>query len=237
MGLFAGIGVKRTRRKEIIGMTASKLQRLLLVVAWIVAAVLLGRFTIDFVKEMPTLLAAPFVLLVAVALAVAALNIIAADRRLPGRDAQVSASRVTTALLLLSVPLGFIASSLDCTGLSLEGCTPFCTFIKVMWIPALAVACVLYWKWSASLVAVLILLMGFVPLVPHCTCVNVGNGWWIERIGASPTCYAWGFTTSLLALGALGARKREWLTLVVNAAIITGASAFFVGHHYFHFPW
>jgi len=48
-------------------MTASKLQRLLLWGAWLVAAVLLSRFSMDFVKEMPMRLAAPFVLLVAAA--------------------------------------------------------------------------------------------------------------------------------------------------------------------------
>ena len=79
--------------------------------------------------------------------------------------------------------------------------------------------------------------MGFVPLWPHCLCFNVGNGWWIERVGASPTCYAWGFAASLVALGALGAGRREWLSLLVNGAIIGGATAFFVGHHYFHYPW
>ncbi|MFL6213458.1 MAG: hypothetical protein ACJ74J_06125 [Blastocatellia bacterium] len=218
-------------------MTASKLQRLLLWAAWTVAAVLLGRFSIDFVKEMPALLAAPFVLLVGVALAVAAINGLAVTRSSPPLRERASTSRVVTALLLLSVPLGFLASSLDCTGLSAEGCTPFCTFIKVIWIPVMAVACVVYWRWRAPLLLSLILLMSFVPLAPHCSCFNVGNGWWIERVGASPTCYAWGFTTSLLALGALRAARREWLSLLVNAAIIGGATAFFVSHHYFHFPW
>lgn len=218
-------------------MTASKLQRLLLVAAWTVAAVLLGRFSIDFVKEMPALLAAPFVLLVGVALAVAALNLVAVNRRLPQSREYASASRLATALLLLSVPLGFLASSLDCTGLSLQGCTPFCTFIKLVWIPAMAVACVIYWRWHAPLILSLILLMSLVPLVPHCSCFNVGNGWWIERVGASPTCYAWGFMTGLIGLGGLRAGQHPWLSLLVNAAIIGGATAFFVGHHYFHFPW
>jgi hypothetical protein len=76
-----------------------------------------------------------------------------------------------------------------------------------------------------------------VPLAPHCLCFNPGNGWWIERLGASPTCYAWGFVVSLIALSALGAGKRAWPSLLVNGAIIGGATAFFVGHHYFHFPW
>jgi hypothetical protein len=216
-------------------MTGSKLQRLLLCAAWLVAAALLGRFSVDFVKEMPALLALPFVLLVVVALAVAALNIIAGPQTHDARD--LAAARAPAALLLATVPLGFLASSLDCTGLSPEGCTPFCTFVKLVWIPALAVACAVYWKWRTPVLLSVILLMSFVPLVPHCTCFNVGNGWWIERVGASPTCYAWGFTTSLLAIGALAAVRREWFTLLVNGAIIGGATAFFVGHHYFHFPW
>src|SRR5690242_5509197 len=111
-------------------MTASKLQRLLLWTAWLVAAVLLGRFSVDFVKEMPAVLAAPFVLLVAAALAVAALNLRAGKPSPAARDLNTGA-RAQTALLLLTVPLGFLASSLDCTGLSPEGCTPFCTFVKL----------------------------------------------------------------------------------------------------------
>ena len=218
-------------------MTASKLQRLLLWAAWLVAAFLLGRFAVDFIKEMPALLAAPFVLLVAAALAVAAANIVAIHPRQAEAGGQAATSRAAMALLLLSVPLGFLASSLDCTGLSPQGCTPFCTFIKTAWIPALAVACAAYAKWRLPGLLSLAVLMSFVPLAPHCLCFNVGNGWWIERLGASPTCYAWGFAASLIAFGALAAGRREWLSLAVNAAIIGGATAFFVGHHYFHFPW
>src|SRR4051794_32958074 len=125
-------------------MTANKLQRLLFWTAWLIAALLLGRFAIDFIKEMPALLAAPFVLLVVAALGVAAINIFAADRSEPAARERTWSAHLTTALLLSSVPLGFLASSLDCTGLSLSGCTPFCTFIKTIWIPALALACVAY---------------------------------------------------------------------------------------------
>jgi len=218
-------------------MMANKHQRLLLWTAWIIAAILLGRFAIDFIHEMPALLAIPFVLLVGVTLGVAAININAAGNPEPTGRERKRKARLATALLLLSVPLGFIASSLDCTGLSLSGCTAFCTFIKMIWIPGIALGCVAYairpshalWGW--------VLLMSLVPLAPHCTCFNVGNGWWIDRLGASPTCYSWGFAASLVALSALRAGKREWLALLVNSAIIGGATAFFISHHYFHFPW
>jgi hypothetical protein len=218
-------------------MTANKLQRLLYWAAWLIAATLLGRFAIDFIKEMPALLAAPFVLLVVVTLGVAAMNLIAADRSPQPVGERTWSARLATALLLLSVPLGFLASSFDCTGLSFAGCTGFCTFIKMIWIPALTVGCVAYARRRSPGLLGLVLLMSFVPLWPHCLCFNVGNGWWIERLGASPTCYAWGFAASLIALGALRAGKHEWLALLVNGAIIGGATAFFISHHYFHFPW
>ena len=218
-------------------MTANKLQRLLFWVAWLIAVMLLGRFAIDFIKEMPALLAAPFVLLVVVALGVVAINIFAADKSPYTVGERPGSARLATVLLLLSVPLGFLASSFDCTGLSLSGCTPFCTFIKTVWIPALALCGVAYAMRRSPGLLVLVLLMSFVPLAPHCLCFNVGNGWWIDRLGASPTCYAWGFAASLIALGALRAGKRERLALLVNGAIIGGATAFFVSHHYFHFPW
>ncbi|MFL6276586.1 MAG: hypothetical protein ACJ74G_15460 [Blastocatellia bacterium] len=214
-------------------MRASKLQRLLFWLAWAVAFVLLGRFAIDFIREMPGWLAAPFVLLVAAALGIAAMNIVA-SRRAPAGQESTGAAGVAKVLLIASIPLGFFASSLDCTGLSLAGCTPFCTFIKTIWIPVLAVGGMAYFWWRTPM---MMLLGSAVPLAPHCLCFNPGNGWWIERLGASPTCYAWGFVVSLIALSALGAGKRAWLALFVNGAIIGGATAFFVGHHYFHFPW
>ena len=218
-------------------MTISKLQRLLLWAAWLIAAVLLGRFAIDFFHEMPSWLAVPFALLVISALGVAAMNLIAADRRAMSASQGIKAKRIATALLLLSIPLGFLAASLDCTGLSLSGCTPFCTYIKTTLIPALAVACGIAIVRPSPILMGLILSMSFVPLWPHCLCVNVGNGWWIDWLGASPTCYAWGFTASLIALSAIRRGRHEWLSLLVNSAIVGGATVFFVGHHYFHYPW
>ena len=217
-------------------MRASKLQRLLFWMAWAVALVLLGRFSIDFIREMPAWLAAPFVWLVAVALGIAAMNLVASGRAPAGQE-RTGAASVVKLLLIASIPLGFFAASLDCTGLSLSGCTPFCSFIKIIWIPALAVGGVAYFWWRKPIMITLLLLGSAVPLAPHCLCFNPGNGWWIERLGASPTCYVWGFVVSLIALTGLGAGKRAWPSLLVNGAIIGGATAFFVGHHYFHFPW
>jgi hypothetical protein len=146
-------------------------------------------------------------------------------------------SRPGKLLLLLAIPLAFIASSLDCSGLSLQGCTPFCSFIKMVWIPLIAAACVGYSVKASSWLLVVIALMGWVTLVPHCSCFNVGNGWWIDRLGESPMCYVWGFAVGLISVSALKSNGRQWPSLLVNGAIIGGASSFFISHHYFHYPW
>ena len=212
-----------------------------MVLGLLVASILLIRFTVDFFAEMPLLLAIPFALLVAAALAVAAINlwgVFKKDSVLPGGEGKppAKASGAAQALLLASIPLGFLASTLDCSGLSWQGCTPFCTFIKIAWIPLIAVACAAYFFNRNSRLLVGISLMGFVTLKPHCLCFNVGNGWWIERIGASLVCYVWGFAVSLIALGAIKGGGRLWPSLLVNGAIIGGALTFFVSDHYFHFP-
>ena len=79
--------------------------------------------------------------------------------------------------------------------------------------------------------------MSLGPLCPHCVCDNGAYRWWIETIGESPEGYAWGATGSVLALSSLRNDDRPWPTVVVCAAIVAGSLAFFVAHHYFHFPW
>jgi hypothetical protein len=140
-------------------------------------------------------------------------------------------------MLLAAIPLGFIASSLDCTGLNVEGCSPFCTFIKVVWTPLIAVVCLFYYFMGKGWSVTAIVAMSFVPLVPHCICYNVGNQWWIQRIGVSPLCYGWGFFISIIVVGALRSGVQLWLSLAICIAIISGATGFFISHHYYHFPW
>jgi hypothetical protein len=202
-------------------------------VGLVISGVLLIRFAIDFSKEMKWWLAAPFCLLVIVALAVGLTNVVGARRPQVASGQPVKERTILVAV----IPLGFLASSLDCTGLSAQGCSPFCTFVKLVWIPSIAVVCVAYFfarkeAWLTALIA-----MSFVPLVPHCVCYNLGNGWWIDRIGGSPLCYGWGFVVSIIAVGALRSGAHLWSSLVVCFAIIAGAGGFFVSHHYSHYPW
>ena len=155
----------------------------------------------------------------------------------PTSEFEASHRDAKPALLLAAIPLGFLASSLGCMGLSLLGCSPFCTFVKLAWIPLLSIVCAIYFFVGKPAWLTAIAVMSFVPLFPHCVCYNVGNAWWIDRIGVSPLCYGWGFVVSVIAVSALRRGDRLWASVVTCAVIITGATGFFVAHHYFHFPW
>ncbi|HEY3136003.1 MAG TPA: hypothetical protein VGL29_08240 [Blastocatellia bacterium] len=213
-------------------MGSERLQQWLLRVGLAISAILLIRFAIDFSRE-SWWLAAPFWLLVIAALATETSNHIAA------RESEMTTHRRAweRAMLLAAIPLGFLTSSLGCTGLSLHGCSPFCTLVKLIWIPLIAAACVVCFTVKKQGLLTAIALMSFVPLVPHCVCYNVGNTWWIDRIGASPLCYGWGFVVSIIAIGGLRRGVRPSLSLAVCFTIIAGGTGFFVSHHYFHFPW
>jgi len=211
-----------------------KIVRPLIFVAWVISALLLLRFAIDF-NAMGLLMAVPFWALVVFALIVMGVNALSGT---PAsiRGVDIGERRIRAALLM-SAPIAFLASSLDCTGLSLRGCTPFCTFIKLVWIPLVALACAVYYITRDNRGLAALAIISLVPTVPHCSCYNVANAWWIDHIGASPECYCWGFVVSSLVVGSLYSGKRYLITLVVALLIIGGSMGFFVGHHYFGFPW
>lgn len=217
-------------------MGSYRLQQWLLRVGFAISAVLLIRFAIDFSDGMRWWLAVPFDALVIAALGVGAANVSA---KAGSERAMVDLRRrdPKRALMLSAIPLGFLASSLDCTGLSLHGCSSFCTFVKLAWIPLIAGFCAVYFftgvqGWLTSTAA-----MSLVPLVPHCVCYNIGNAWWIDQIGRSPLCYGWGLVVSVIAIGALSRGTNFWLSLGISFGIVAGAGAFFVSHHYFQIPW
>jgi hypothetical protein len=137
--------------------------------------------------------------------------------------------RADTALQA-AVPLSFLASALGCTGLEWQGCTVFCTAVKLGWPPLLAI---LMWRrawfWTVALAAVAVL--------PHCVCRNPVNNWWIDHLGASPLCYAWGLAVTVIAVRTLAGRRNPLLPLLACYGVIAGATAFFIGHFYFRFPW
>ncbi|MEJ7616973.1 MAG: hypothetical protein WKF30_08445 [Pyrinomonadaceae bacterium] len=179
------------------------------------------------------LLAAPLALLISGVIIVSARNVFAKRRTHLVCDSH------SKALLAAAVPLAFLASSLDCTGLSLAGCTRYCTAIKTVAIPLLAILGFAFYRTGSASYLIASVVISLAALVPHCLCYNAANAWWIDRLGASPQCYVWGFATTILAASALlrGGATRPWASIAVCYAIIGGAFCFFVGHHYFQFPW
>jgi hypothetical protein len=210
------------------------LQRVLLLFGLILSALLLVKFAVDFNAE-AWWLAASFWLLVMAALGLSAANLF--TRNQICREGRTTRGSITEALRLIVVPVAFLACSLDCMGLALVGCTAFCTFIKLMWVPLIGLVCAIHYFTRRREILLAITAMSFLPLVPHCSCYNVANVWWIELLGKSPQCYIWGFTVSLIAASSLRVRSRDWVSLVVCGAIIFCALAFFVAHHYFRYPW
>ena len=206
---------------------------MILCIGLLVASVLLARFAIDFSYVMVPLLAVPFWALVLAALSLISINLFLSRT---GKRINEPTGR-NQAVLLVAIPLGFLASTPDCMGLTLEGCTAYCTFVKLGWIPLMTLVCAAYLIRREAWLLTAIALMSLVPLVPHCVCYNPGNGWWIDRLGASPVCYSWGFVVSMISIGALRPGALFWPSVGVTYAIITGAIGFFISHHYLHFPW
>jgi hypothetical protein len=202
----------------------------------VVSAVLLIRFAIDFSKGMSWWLAVPFCSLVVVALGVAAINVSGSAKPFNVIETR-GRSDPLRAFLLAAIPLGFLASSLDCTGLSLHGCSAFCTLVKLVWIPLVAGSCAAGFLTGAKVWLTVITAMSLVPVVPHCVCYNIGNAWWIDRIGTSPLCYGWGVVVSVIAIGALVRGSNFRVSIAIAFAVIAGAGMFFVSHHYFQIPW
>jgi hypothetical protein len=215
-------------------------QQFILSLAWIVSAFLLAGFAYGFYKEMSLWLSVPFLGLVIISLLVGGANVASFVRRPALKEGVV----VHRWALLPAMPLAYFAASLDCTGLSALGCTPFCTFIKSVWVPLLAIICGL-WLWrlagrqgrGESAFPVAILVMSLVPVAPHCVCYNPGNGMWIEMLGSSPVCYVWGLTVAVISVSAILSGKRVIGSALVCWIIICGAVGFFAAHHFFHFPW
>jgi hypothetical protein len=218
---------------EIIVSRLQRLQLPLSTAGLVVSAVLLVKFALDFGAQMSPWLAAPFWLLVAAALGVGGSNVLRSFRGRPhGR-----AGKWATGLLVAAIPAGFVASSLGCMGLTPGGCSPFCTFVKWALVPLIAAGSAAYYRSGKAAWLSAVAVASFATLAPHCLCYNAANGWWIDRLGASPVCYSWGFVVSVISLSALGSGGGRLASLAVCYAIIAGATGFFITHHYFHFPW
>jgi hypothetical protein len=212
------------------GEEVSRFHHLILAVGFSLAAILLVKFTLDFYR-FKILLFLSLSLLIAASLTICGLNIFLQP---PG---DIAVSRPAKILLLSAIPIGFLTSSLDCMGLAISGCTSYCTFIKLVWIPLIGAMCLIYYRTGRKKYLTVLAVMGLVPLIPNCICYNPANGWWIDQLGKSPQCYLWGCVCTLISVSTLGQGSRLRYSFLVCYTIIGGALCFFIAHHYFHYPW
>lgn len=146
-------------------------------------------------------------------------------------------SRAQRLGLALAVPAGLLGSVVDCMGLSLVSCSPACGFLTKVVAPAVALLALLHGLTAARTPLALALALSFALLYPNCTCYNPVNAGWIDVLGRSPACFASGFTVSWVASAALLTRRFAAASLALSWGTVAVQLAFFVGHHYFDWPW
>lgn len=145
------------------------------------------------------------------------------------REARAPSARLAFALALL-VPANVLAMAHGC---GYPGCTETCERLTYGGAGLGALA-LLAASGGASVAPALALLPLW--LWPHCVCDNPINGPWMERLGASPACFAFAVTGGLFALAGLaGIAPRTSAALAAVPAL--GAAAFAFGHHVLRFPW
>jgi len=154
-----------------------------------------------------------------------------------GSEVLAPAGVWTRRALVLAIPLGFLASGLDCMGISLSGCTPVCMFLIRIWTPAVTVAAFAYLFTGRRRLLPVIVLMCLVFLVPNCQCRNQLNAWWLHHFSLGPGCFAASTWASVIAIAALSWGKWTRTAAAACWLLNTVLLAFFVGHHYFRIPW
>ncbi len=140
-------------------------------------------------------------------------------------------------LLASAIPAGFFACALGCMGLPLRGCSPTCALLSLFGIPAAAIGSLLYVLWPRPGILLLMLALSMSFLIPNCACDNIVNHRWITWLGLSPACYSMGMTIALLSVSTLLTRRRVALSASCSWLGVTGCLAFFVCHHFLHYPW
>ena len=140
-------------------------------------------------------------------------------------------------LLVLAIAAGFVASALGCMGLSFFGCTSICMFLSHVWIPLTGAVTLLYLAFPRPGVLAVLLLLCLAFLVPNCACDNVVNHRWIELWDVSPACFSLGITISLASISALYTQRAVRVSGICVWLGVTVCLFFWVGHHFFHFPW
>jgi len=139
--------------------------------------------------------------------------------------------------LALAIPAGLLGAILDCMGLSVHGCSPVCTFLTTVLAPLIGLLALLHGLTAGSGWILGAGALSFGLLVPNCECYNPVNAFWIDALGRSPACFVSGFTVTLVASCALISRHFVRAALALAWSTIAVILVFFVGHHYFRWPW
>jgi hypothetical protein len=214
-------------------MSGARAQGWLLALGLLPAAVLLGRLAWDLGGLGPWL-AVPIWIFYGSFLVLGSAHALAALR---GKEASAPLSTAKRVALGVVIPVSFLASMLDCMGLAFVGCTSICGFLMQIWAPFVGVLAVVHVLTGRRGVLVVMNAAIFLFVVPNCLCSNPINRPWIELLGQSPACYAGSFGVSLVALGALRSGKWTALSIAVTWLATLAMLAFFVGHHFYDYPW
>lgn len=215
------------------GAASARASGWLLIAGLLIAGVLLGRLVLDLVRLQPLFgaLAAAFYL--AMILHVGANSAVLVRGRV-GAEAASVPSRLA---LAAAMPVALLASALDCMGLALLGCTSECTVLIRAVAPGISLLALLHAFTGGGAWLIATLLLAFGLCLPHCVCRNPVNAWWMDLLGRSPACLSSSFAVILIAGSSLAARRRTTIALILSWGVIGVLIAFWVGHHYFDFPW
>jgi hypothetical protein len=214
-------------------MQATRPIALLLSLGFLVSVVLLGKLTNDLGGLDPRFFYPAWAMFL-FAFGIAGWNILAI---LEGRTASEPPRGGARALLVLAIPFAYVASVLDCMGLSITGCTDVCNALMRFATPAIILLSLCYLGTGMRAFLILLSVVPFAFLVPNCECRNPINSDWIDWLGRSPACFASSFGVTIIALSALHSGRRVTASIVACWTIVLGMLAFFVGHHYYHYPW
>jgi hypothetical protein len=205
----------------------------LLLAGFLPAAVLLGRLTYDL-GGLDPLFAVPVWGFYAGFVGFGAAHVVTALR---GRSSPRPPGAFLRWTLILAAVMAPVASILDCMGLAFTGCTVMCTILMQGVTPVLGALILSFAVTGKSGFLTATSGAALLLLLPNCVCYNPINGFWIDAIGYSPACFAGAFGVVLLCAGAL--RTGTWGLLSAGMAwgAVVAMLGFFVGHHYFDWPW
>lgn len=205
----------------------------LLVAGFLASAVLVGRMALD----LSTLDWSMAVVIWGCALsflAITGTNVVSSLRGVKTSQELAWGKRLALAVV---VPVAYLASVLDCMGLTFHGCTSTCSVLMQGVAPAAGALVLVHGLTAARGPLMAALAVSFGLLVPNCVCYNPVNAHWIDLWGRSPACFAGSHGVTLIAIAALHTGRLVvpslWLAWGTTVAML----AFWVGHHYYEYPW